>query len=60
MASQAFFLASVNISSVLDETSSNGVYVNAGYSAIGIIFTIGIGVVALLVLVGMGFRRYRK
>lgn len=60
MASQAFFLASVNISGVLDETSSNGMYVNAGYSAIGIIFTIGVGAAAFLVLVGMGFRRYSR
>ncbi len=63
MVSQAFFLASVRIlhyPPTVNDDPKTGFYVNAGYSAIAIIFALGIGSVALLILVGMGFRRYNN
>jgi hypothetical protein len=61
MASQAFFVSSVQ---VLKYPPSNidshaGLYVNAGFSPIGIVFTMIVGGAAFVVLLGMSLRKYR-
>jgi len=58
MASQAFFVASVLVLDYPPDRNDGygGLYVDAGYSPIAIIFTLIVGGAAFL---GMGLRRYR-
>ncbi len=62
MASQAFFVASVQVLTYPQDRNDGygGLYVDAGFSPIAIIFTLIIGGAAFVVLLGMGLRRYRR
>jgi hypothetical protein len=61
MASQAFFLTIVQVLSYPpDSTQDNrwGLYVDAGFSPIAIVFTLIVGGAAFVALLAMGARRY--